>query len=37
MFDLPDDLPKGKYSAVGVMDYDSDDEIVAAELEITVE
>ena len=37
MFDVPEDLPKGRYSAVGVMDYDSEDEIVAAELEITIE
>jgi len=37
MFDLPEDLSKGKYSAVGVMDYNSEDEIVAAELELTIE
>ncbi len=37
IFDLPDDLPKGNYSAVGVMDYNSDEEIVAAELELTIE
>lgn len=37
IFDLPEVLPKGRYSAVGVMDYDSDDEIVAAELELTIE
>jgi type 1 fimbria pilin len=37
MFELPADIPKGSYSAVGVLDYNSDEEVVAAELEITVE
>lgn len=37
MFELPADFPKGKYSAVGVIDYGSEEEIVAAELEITID
>ena len=37
VFELPVDIPKGKYSAVGVIDYGSEEEIVAAELDITVE
>jgi len=36
-FPLPDDLPKGKYSAVGVMDFGSKDHIEAAELDFTLE
>lgn len=37
VFDLPADLAKGNYSVVGVLDYNSDEEIVAAELELTIE
>jgi len=37
IFELPADIPKGNYSAVGVLDYNSDEEVVAAELEIAVE
>ncbi|MBN2175298.1 MAG: hypothetical protein JW731_14280 [Bacteroidales bacterium] len=37
IFKLSPETPKGKYSAVGVLDYDSDDEIVAAELDLTIE
>jgi type 1 fimbria pilin len=37
IFELPADIPKGTYSAVGVIDYDSEEEIVAAELEITID
>ena len=36
-FKVPGTLEKGNYSAVGVLDYNSDDEIVAAELELTIE
>lgn len=36
-FELPAEFPKGKYSAVGVIDYDSDEEVVAAELDVTIE
>ena len=36
IFKIPDDLPKGKYSTIGVVDYGSDTELVAAEMEITV-
>jgi hypothetical protein len=36
-FSLPDDLPKGKYSAVGVMDFGSKDHVEAAELDFTLE
>lgn len=35
-FELPAEFPKGKYSAVGVIDYDSDEEVVAAELDVTI-
>lgn len=37
LFDLPTDIPKGKYSVMGVVDYGSSNEIKAAELEIVVE
>jgi len=37
IFELADDLPKGNYSAVGVIDYNSVEELVAAELEFTVD
>ena len=37
VFELPADIKKGKYSAVGVLDYKSDEELVAAELEFTIE
>lgn len=37
IFDLTENLPKGSYSAVGVLDYNSDDELVAAELEFKVD
>lgn len=37
VFDLTENLPKGSYSAVGVLDYNSDDELVAAELEFKVD
>ena len=37
VFELPADMKKGKYSAVGVLDYKSDEELVAAELEFTIE
>ncbi len=36
-YDVPAILPKGKYSAVGVIDYGSNSEILAAELEILIE
>lgn len=36
MFTLPDKLEKGKYSAVGVLDYGSKELVEAAELEFTV-
>lgn len=36
-FKVPGTLEKGDYSAVGVLDYNSDEEIVAAELELTIE
>ncbi len=36
-FKVPGTLEKGNYSAVGVLDYNSDEEIVAAELELTIE
>jgi hypothetical protein len=36
-FELSDDIPSGKYSAVGVVDYYSNNEIVAAEMEVTIE
>ena len=37
VFELANDLPKGNYSAVGVIDYNSVEELVAAELEFTVD
>ncbi|MEI6594664.1 MAG: hypothetical protein WCO28_03810 [Bacteroidota bacterium] len=37
LFSLPEKLDKGKYSAVGVLDYGSKDEVQAAELEFKVE
>ena len=36
-YEVPAILPKGKYSAVGVIDYGSNSEILAAELEIQIE
>lgn len=33
---LPGDMPKGKYSIMGVLDFGSDTELEAAEMEITV-
>ncbi|MCD4729020.1 MAG: motile sperm domain-containing protein [Bacteroidales bacterium] len=36
-FKVPGTLAKGNYSAVGVLDYNSDEEIVAAELELSIE
>lgn len=36
-FELPDTIPGGNYSAVGVVDYYSNNEIVAAEMEVTIE
>jgi len=36
-YELPKGLPKGKYSAVGVIDYSNEQEIKAAELEFTIE
>ena len=35
-FDLPANLAKGKYSAVGVLDFGSKEEIVVAEVEFTI-
>lgn len=37
IFALPQNLEKGKYSAVGVLDYGSKDVVEAAELEFTIE
>lgn len=37
IFDLTYDVPNGTYSAVGVLDYNSDEELVAAELEFTID
>jgi hypothetical protein len=37
IFELPPDLPKGEYSAVGVIDYNSEEEVVAAELDISLD
>lgn len=37
LFALPEKLEKGKYSAVGVLDYGSKDIVEAAELEFTVQ
>ncbi len=36
MYKIPEDLPKGKYSVMGVVDYGSSTEVQAAELEITI-
>ena len=35
-YDLPDDLPSGKYTAVGVVDFGSSEEIIAAQVEFNV-
>lgn len=35
-YDLPSGLPSGKYTAVGVVDFGSSEEIVAAELEFEI-
>ncbi|RKQ50119.1 P pilus assembly chaperone PapD [Roseivirga pacifica] len=35
-FRVPSDLPAGKYSVLGVLDYGSRDEVEAAEIEITI-
>ncbi len=37
IFELPDDFPNGTYSAIGVIGYDSNDKIVAADLEIKID
>ncbi len=37
IFNLPENLEKGKYSAVGVLDFGSKDEIEAAELEFVID
>jgi type 1 fimbria pilin len=37
VFDVPPEIAEGKYSAVGVLDYKSEKEIVAAELELTID
>jgi P pilus assembly chaperone PapD len=37
IFNLPENLEKGKYSAVGVLDFGSKEEIEAAELEFIIE
>lgn len=36
-YEMPKDLPPGKYSAVGVVDYGHKEEIIAAELEFDIE
>lgn len=36
-FQLPGNIPKGKYSIMGVLDFGSEEELEAAEMEITVE
>ncbi len=36
-YELPKDLPSGNYSAVGVVDYGHKEEIIAAELEFSIE
>lgn len=36
-FNLPDTLPKGKYLAVGVLDYENAEEIQAAKLEFEID
>ncbi|MFA6923980.1 MAG: DUF916 domain-containing protein [Bacteroidales bacterium] len=35
-FDLPDNLEKGKYSAIGVLDFGSNEEIETAEIEFEI-
>lgn len=35
-YDMPSDLPSGKYTAVGVVDFGSSEEIVAAEAEFEI-
>ncbi|MEQ6122871.1 hypothetical protein AAON49_01555 [Pseudotenacibaculum sp. MALMAid0570] len=35
-FNLPNNLPKGKYLAVGVLDYESSEEIQAARMEFEI-
>ncbi|HNQ13562.1 MAG TPA: hypothetical protein PKM16_10180 [Bacteroidia bacterium] len=35
-FDLPEDMPDGAYSAAGVLDFNSTEEIQAAEIEFTL-
>jgi hypothetical protein len=37
VFDIPKIYKQGNFSAVGVLDYNSDEELVAAELEFTIE
>ncbi|MFN4235012.1 MAG: hypothetical protein ACK4IK_09435 [Bacteroidia bacterium] len=37
LFNLPENLEKGKYSAVGVLDFGSKDEIEAAEIDFIIE
>lgn len=37
LFNLPENLEKGKYSAVGVLDFGSKDEIEAAEIDFVIE
>ncbi len=37
IFELPNEMEKGQYSAVGVLDYKSNEELVAAELEFKLE
>ena len=36
-YELPADIPKGKYSAVGVVDFGNEQEIKAAELDLSIE
>ena len=36
-YELPKDLPKGKYSAIGVIDYGNEDDIKIAEINLTIE
>jgi hypothetical protein len=37
MFELAEELPKGSYSAVGVLDYDNLEELVSTELEFKID
>lgn len=37
VFDLSENLPRGRYSAVGVVDYNTDKELVATELQFKVD